>query len=83
MAYPPKDLPASVQLWDLHGLPVSVGRVPGCPWRIASWGDGQPKPYSRQQDAAFARSLDFTGRGGKRVSEAEFRQLITIRQAGY
>jgi hypothetical protein len=82
MNYPPPDLPADVELYELAGgLPVSKGRSPGCPWFVALWGGGAPMRFGKDQDRYWCPPESIIP--PKRVSEQEFRQLITIRQAGY
>lgn len=80
MNYPPKGLPDDVELYELSGgLPVSKGNIPGCPWFVAVWGNGKPSRFGSSDWCPPANAII----PAKRVSEQEFRQLITIRLAGY
>lgn len=80
MAYPPRGLAKSVQLWNVGGLPVSVGLVPGCNYRVAVWGLGAPRPF--RDGIAGPSGVDFKCEGGKRVDDQAFRRLIAIRGSG-
>jgi len=61
------------QFFDVHGLPVSVGPVPGCPHECAVWGEGRPEAFS-----------DYRARtAGRPMTEAQFRDLITAIRLGW
>jgi len=78
--YPPRDYwPIDVDFWDYHGMPISVGPIPGCLWHVAVWGRGAPQRW-REQKIELDNPPAI---GAKLVSADEFRQLITIALAGY
>ena len=62
----PVNPPASVELFDVEGIPVSLGNVPGCPFSSAAW----DKPEPRVFDPDSAR------RNGAPISWDEFRELV-------
>lgn len=61
------------EFFSVHGLPVSVGPVPGCPHDCALWGEGLPQPFSEWQ----AR------KAGRPLTEPQFRDLITAIKLGW
>ncbi len=40
---PPTEAPS---YWEMHGWPVSIGLVPGCPYSCAQWSSERPEPFS-------------------------------------
>ena len=62
----------SVELFDVEGIPVSLGNVPGVPLFSAAWDEDPPRKFSPES----AR------RNGAPVSESRFKALIARSQAG-
>lgn len=60
------------RFYDVSGLPVSLGKVPGCPFRCAMWSDGRPRIF------AEARVLSH----GKLITEQAFRELVLANKLG-
>lgn len=61
------------EFYEMHGLPVSLGPVPGCPYPCAQWSSNRPERFSE----VGVRER------GKRLSEAQFRDLIRVMQLGW
>ena len=62
----------SVELFDVEGIPVSLGNVPGDVPFCAAWDTDPPRKFSPES----AR------RNGAPVSESRFKELIARSQAG-
>lgn len=67
------DTDTAARYFNVDGLPVSFGRVKGCPFRCAMWANGRPMIFSEARVAER----------GKPISEAAFRDLITACRLGY
>ncbi len=63
--------PASVELFDVEGIPVSLGNVPGVAYSCAAWDTDPPRRFS--SDSAL--------RNGAPVSEARFARLVADAKA--
>lgn len=81
VAYPPGGLGPAVRLFDVGGLPVSLGPVPGCPYLATLWLEGGPQRWGKP-DHGFGPN-DLPAPNARRVNEAQFRDLITTLLAGY
>ncbi len=67
------DLRRPARFFDVGGLPVSLGKVDGCPIRCAQWVSGRP--------LIFAEST--VHRSGREITERSFRDLIIANKMGY
>ena len=67
----PVNPPASVELFDVEGIPVSLGNVPGSPFWNTAWDKSEPRTF----DPNSAR------RNGAPISWDEFRELVAETQA--
>lgn len=65
--------PSLVEFYERHGLPVSLGPLPGCPYLCAQWSSGRPEPFSE---------VGLRERG-TRLTEAQWRELITAIKLGW
>jgi len=63
--------PPSVELFDVEGIPVSLGNVPGVKFSCAAWDTDPPRPFSSES----AR------KNGAPVSEARFASLVAEAKA--
>lgn len=72
-AFSDEEMAGPPRYFDVDGLPVSFGRVKGCPFRCAMWANGRPMMFSE----ARVRER------GKPISEAGFRDLIAACRLGY
>ncbi len=64
--------PTNVELFDVEGIPVSLGNVPGIGLYCAAWDTDPPRVF----DPGSAR------RNGAPVSEAQFRALVGDTRGG-
>ncbi len=65
------ELPRGVELFDVEGIPVFLGNLPGVPISSAAWDTDPPRVF----DPASAR------RNGATVSESKFLELIASAKA--
>ena len=59
-------IPKGVELFDVDGIPVTIGNVPGSPFSATAW--DTPSPREFDPDSAL--------HSGVSVSEAEFRDVV-------
>lgn len=75
----PDDMPAEADLrrppryFNVHGLPVSLGKVDGCSVRCAQWASGRPLIFSESTVHS----------AGREITEQAFRDLIVAHKRGY
>ena len=60
------------EFFDVEGIPVSLGSVPGCPFYCAAWDVSPPRVF----DPDSAR------RNGGPISEEAFKALISMVRLG-
>lgn len=66
-------IPNRPRFFNVHNLPVSFGKVPGCIYRCAQWSSGRPVLFS---EAAVHRH-------GREITEQAFRELIQAHKLGW
>lgn len=65
-----------VELFDVEGIPVSLGNVPGVPISAAAWDVDPPRPFD--PESARRNGAPLYGPSGL----AEFQRLIVSARAG-
>lgn len=66
-------LPDKPLFFNVHGLPVSFGRLQGCIYRCAQWSDGRPEMFSEAAMHSY----------GEEITEQAFRDLIAVHMLGW
>jgi hypothetical protein len=63
----------SVEFYEVHGLPVRIGRAGVAIQTCSQWSSGKPEPFS-------ALCVE---KQGKRITEQQWRELIQVIKLGW
>lgn len=75
----PTEPPPRVECFDVEGMPVSLGNVPGCPYSSAAWDAATPRvfdPVSARRNGAPITWAQFRAMVERLRRDAEFRRFM-------
>lgn len=81
----PAEPPPRVECFDVEGIPVSLGNVPGCPYSSAAWDAAAPRvfdPVSARRNGAPITWAQFRAMVEQLRRDAEFRRFLKAATEG-